>query len=691
MGQRRSEKFFPMPVRWFFLAAALFGAALPARAQTGAFALGQIETVTVTQESPAVNVSTLDNETAYTFNLPSLDRALDILPGVAASNSGGSRNEQLLFVRGFDRFQTPLTIDGIRVYLPADNRLDFARFLTADLAQVQVAKGYVSVLNGPGALGGAINLVTRKPERAWEADARAGLAIGNSGSAIQQQAALSLGTRQDRFYLAASAAWNFQPRFELPNGFAVTPAENGGFRDHSRSEDWSLNLKAGYTPREGDEYSLNYRLQKGSKQAPFSVSDTLASQRDWTWPYWDISSLYFLSQTGLGDGAYLKTRAYYNTFANALLAFDNAAFNTQSLAKSFRSYYDDYAAGASAEAGFAPFAGDVLKAAFFFRRDSHDEFQTVYTPRTFDEPHQLTVEDTYSLAVENSLALSRDLSLVTGLSYDWRHPSKAQDFVTPTTLTGTGTFIDYPLSDGEALNGQAALLWHASDSASYSLNFSDRSRFPTIFERFSTRFNTAASNPSLRAERAATVELSTQQAWDGVKLAGALFYSDVSEVIAAVILPAPAPTGTTQSQNVGHGSFYGLEASLTGTLRADLTAGANYTYLIRHLETPGTQPMPLTGVPGHNAFAWLAWNASPDFTVTPNLELASNRWTVTTNGATYYKTGAFGLLGVSFNWHFADGLDLNFGARNLMDSGYELTAGFPEPGRSVFAQLRFRQ
>jgi iron complex outermembrane receptor protein len=82
---------------------------------------------------------------------------------VAASNSGGSRNEQLLFVRGFDRFQVPLTIDGIRVYLPADNRLDFDRFLTADLSQIQVAKGYVSVLNGPGTLSPASRKKNTKP------------------------------------------------------------------------------------------------------------------------------------------------------------------------------------------------------------------------------------------------------------------------------------------------------------------------------------------------------------------------------------------------------------------------------------------------------------------------------------------------------------------------------------------------
>ena len=58
--------------------------------------------------------------------------------------------------QGFIEAQTELGRGTtFRVYLPADNRLDFGRFLTADLSQVQVAKGYVSVLNGPGALGGA--------------------------------------------------------------------------------------------------------------------------------------------------------------------------------------------------------------------------------------------------------------------------------------------------------------------------------------------------------------------------------------------------------------------------------------------------------------------------------------------------------------------------------------------------------
>ena len=90
----------------------------------------------------------------WRFDKKTLDDAVNIIPGVTASNTGGSRNERLIYVRGFDRFQVPLSIDGIRIYLPADNRLDFGRFLTPDLSEIQVSKGYVSVLDGPGGMGG---------------------------------------------------------------------------------------------------------------------------------------------------------------------------------------------------------------------------------------------------------------------------------------------------------------------------------------------------------------------------------------------------------------------------------------------------------------------------------------------------------------------------------------------------------
>ena len=132
------------------------------------FRLGEIVNVGAPDIGvPGIGGSIVTRQQTWTFDRPSLDQAVNIVPGVSSTfDSNGRRNESDIFVRGFGRWQVPLMVDGVRIYLPADNRLDFGRFLTADIAAVQIQKGYASVLDGPGAMGGAINLVTVKPIKA---------------------------------------------------------------------------------------------------------------------------------------------------------------------------------------------------------------------------------------------------------------------------------------------------------------------------------------------------------------------------------------------------------------------------------------------------------------------------------------------------------------------------------------------
>ncbi|EXL10276.1 TonB-dependent receptor plug domain-containing protein [Aquamicrobium defluvii] len=56
-------------------------------------------------------------------NRNTLDDALRTVPGVESSNFCGQHNERMVYVRGFDRWQVPLSIDGVRIYLSADNLL----------------------------------------------------------------------------------------------------------------------------------------------------------------------------------------------------------------------------------------------------------------------------------------------------------------------------------------------------------------------------------------------------------------------------------------------------------------------------------------------------------------------------------------------------------------------------------------
>lgn len=200
-----------------------------------AFDLGQIIVSAPGGSDPKIDLNTIDARAMQVFQRTTLDDAVNLMPGVSASNSGGSRNEQLIFVRGFDRYQVPLSIDGIRVYLPADGRLDYGRFLTADIAQIQVAKGYASVLDGPGAMGGAINLVTAKPTKALEAKAGGTLTLGREAEYTGYNVHALLGTRQDLWYAQASYTRNFQDHWDLPGGYEPTAdsAEDGGHRDFS--------------------------------------------------------------------------------------------------------------------------------------------------------------------------------------------------------------------------------------------------------------------------------------------------------------------------------------------------------------------------------------------------------------------------------------------------------------------------
>ena len=135
-------------------------------------------------------------------------------------------------MRGYGRWQVPLSIDGIRVYLPADNRLDFNRFLTQDLAEIQIRKGYASVLDGPGGLGGAINLVTRKPTKAFESSFQSGAMFGKGTTKAGAARAASAPGRTITTCRSAAAIWTATTG-SLSDDFRPTAIENGGERDRS--------------------------------------------------------------------------------------------------------------------------------------------------------------------------------------------------------------------------------------------------------------------------------------------------------------------------------------------------------------------------------------------------------------------------------------------------------------------------
>jgi iron complex outermembrane recepter protein len=380
----------------------------------------------------------------------------------------------------------------------------------------------------------------------------------------------------------------------------------------------------------------------------------------------------------------LKTRLFYNAFDNALWAYDDATYTTQSLNGRFRSAYDDEGYGGSVEYGVPLAESNMLKAAVHYRVDEHQEvnYNRPTSPAfSSTEPWTGTRENTWSVALEDTMQFTSQLSAVVGVSYDKNELKEATDF------SATLGVFNYPTGDSDAVNAQAAVYWRYNDTAQLHASISSRSRFATIFERFSTRFGNAVPNPDLDAERGLNYEIgwASGTQWEDTTLSATLFYNNLSDMIQTVIVQASPQL--TQTQNVGDGEAYGFELSADSQLSDQLRVGANYSYLHREIKDalqPNLRPV---GTPTHQSLVFLSYQPIPQLTLMPNVELADDRWSDQTTG-TFTKVGSYVLANLQVRYRMAEQWELAVGGRNLLDRNYQLAFGYPEEGRTYYAKLR---
>jgi len=647
-------------------------------ATNNVFTLGQITVTDNELGDNPISYDSLSREELDDFNRDSLSEALNLVPGVSMTSGSGNRNESTLSLRGFNRWQVPLTMDGIRLYLPADNRIDFDRFLTLDLSEIQISKGYVSVLNGPDGMGGNINLVTRKPVKEFEAELRDTMSLGNDGKYSGNTVYGDVGGRHEKFYYQASLEERDINHWRLSDDFDSTVAEDGGNRDHSDKKDWRTNLKAGFTPNSTDEYSINFMHQAGEKHGIGDVNGTSTISL-WDWPKWDVTSIYWLGHTQLNSTTYLNTKVYYNEFKNDLVAYTDLDLTTPK----WTSYYDDNAYGASIEMGTTYFSHQTLKGALHYRRDNHTEWQITHSTN-FTEPEQDTEEEIYSIALEDTIHITPKLDLILGISQDERRTIEAEEY-------SSDTLFNQPTEDNSATNYQGALVYRYTDQGKAHLSVSDRTRFPTMFERFSSRFGGALSNPDLDPERALNLEIGVSDTiFSKIHAEVNLFHNKVDDAMQSV---AVLYNGSwySQYQNVGEATFKGIELVLSTMLTDDLEVGANYTYIDAEIDNPEDPDDKLTGTPRHKIFVYGKWMPWGGLQIIPSIEYADQRWSTPADGSDgYVETGDYTLVNLKIGYQLNDNWDLSVTGRNLLDKNYSLSDGYPEEGRNFLVTARYQ-
>jgi vitamin B12 transporter len=102
-----------------------------------------------------------------------LPDVLRTVPGLNIVQTGGPGGKTSVFMRGTNSNHTKVIIDGIDANDPSqDGVFDFGQVLTSDIERVEVLRGPQSSLYGSDALGGVVNIVTKKGEGPPEFTAR---------------------------------------------------------------------------------------------------------------------------------------------------------------------------------------------------------------------------------------------------------------------------------------------------------------------------------------------------------------------------------------------------------------------------------------------------------------------------------------------------------------------------------------
>lgn len=599
--------------------------------------------------------------------------ALELIPGVSQSKVG-ARNEQMVYVRGFDLRQTPVFIDGVPVYVPYDGYVDLGRFNTFDLSRIQLEKGYSSMLYGANTLGGAINLVGRRPTHALEVDGGIGLTSGRDAQSVNSLwGYTNVGLRDPRWYAQLSASHVADDGFELPAGFAPTRAEDGGMRNNGQSRDRKVAAKLGWMPGGEDEYAINVIDQHGTKGTPpYAGSIASVTPRYWRWPYWDKQSVYLLTRTAIGPHV-LKLRAYHDIFRNSLFTYDDASYTTQNRPSSFRSWYDDFSNGASAQFDMDLSAADKLGIAAHWKEDVHREHNA-------GEPIRHDKDRTLSAGIEGTHRFSDAVSLVLGAGHDRRQTLQAQDY-----NSSTHAVSEFAHGDASATNAQALLQIAPSEAWQWHASLARKSRFPTIKDRYSYRLGTALPNADLRPERATHLELGVDaRPFKAITLNAAVFRSAITDLIQSVtIAPLCGSSACTQMQNIGRARSQGLQLGGSVTAGTWLLDG-HYQFLYRdNLSQPSIH---LTDTPRHQAMAHVSWTASPTLQLHANAKGASSRYS-SSDGLQI--AGKFVVFDLKAQWQATPLVSIEGGVHNVGDRLYAYAEGFPEPGRELFVQARF--
>ncbi len=237
------------------------------RAQSDAALESVVVTATrseTTIDRALADVVVIDSQAIRDAGAASLPDLLRSAGGVEVSQSGGTGTNSGLFLRGTKTSQTLILVDGVRIENPLSGS-GMPEYLPLEaIERIEIVRGPMSSLYGSGAIGGVIQVFTRR----GQADGfrpYASVGAGSLGTA-RAQAGFSAAQSGTRFSLATSA--------ERSSGFSATRPSNPDFRpDRDGHRQRSLSASLSHRVSEGWELGANLMFNRGRAEIDFACAD----------------------------------------------------------------------------------------------------------------------------------------------------------------------------------------------------------------------------------------------------------------------------------------------------------------------------------------------------------------------------------------------------------------------------------
>jgi iron complex outermembrane recepter protein len=664
--------------------------------------LPAVQEVTEISEITAADIEATNSKTVA--------EALAFVPGIKVTT--GRKNEPNVQIHGIDQARALILIDGVPYYETNYGKLDLNELPVENVAKIEIQKGVSSVLYGPNALVGVINIVTKKPTTRPAISA-----LAEIGDYRENRFSVSHGMKVGilNYWLnyshQESKGWymsrDFDPRAGrvTTQSFVTTPTrrtsnttttptiEDGGVRENSGMKTDAFWAKVGIEPRQGSEYYLNFHYITRDKEAPSPVGPTITNQvflnapvfsqfvRIPTYDNWGVD---LSGQEKFGDRLVVKGKLFYHDHVDDYDSYSDQNYTNIIATSRFK----DNTLGGSLLSDIKLSSTDTLRFAFNYRRDDHKERADEYLP--FAE----SVSYTGSLALENEWNPWKNLSVVAGVGHDWFYVARAEKNNTNSANANLGTPAYGALINQNALrpgrhdelDPMAGVTYTFGDGTRVFGSAAKKVRFPTLQQLFSS----SQGNADLLAERSLNLVLGASRSVTQYARAELSFFShDIDNYITR-----DAPTVDGRYYNLGRVLLVGFEASGEIYPTKDLTIKAGYTFIDATNLTHGRVTNRVQYVPEHQFDVGVGY-LIPKVGVKADLNglYVAQTWgqvpTPSRRTDEFIKTDDFFVLNARLGKSIGKNFEVYLAGNNILDKNYEPELDFPAAGRNLFLGLKY--